>query len=83
MTDVLETLKKLPVECASRLPADKSPILIRRGVAGYWPMHPGFDPDAFNARNEITPAQVQAMEIGSMFGWDCPGADPDYKFKES
>ena len=80
MTDVLETLKKLPDMCAARLPNDKSPILIRRGVAGYWPApRPDMDVDAFNARKGVTPAQVMAMQIGSMFGWDAPGADPDYK----
>lgn len=77
MNDVLKTLEKLPVECAARHPSDNSPMLVKRGVAGYWPMLPGFDVDGFNARHGISPAQVQAMTIGSMFGWDCPGADPD------
>lgn len=31
--------------------------------------------DGFNARHEVTPAQRRAMEIGSMFGWDVPGAN--------
>ena len=25
----------------------------------------------------MTPAQEEAMKIGSMCGWDVPGADPD------
>ena len=78
MTDVLETLKKLPEMCAARSPSDDSPILIKRGVSGYWPApRPDFDVDGFNARQGITAAQVEAMQIGSMFGWDVPGADPD------
>lgn len=36
----------------------------------------GRDADAFNARHGITAAQVEAMMIGSVFGWDVPGADP-------
>ncbi len=30
-----------------------------------------------NRRAGITPAQAAAAEIGSMMGWDVPGADPD------
>lgn len=30
-----------------------------------------------NRRAGVTPAQALAMEIGSMFGWEVPGADPD------
>lgn len=32
--------------------------------------------DYLNAKLDVTPAQVQAMEVGSMFGWHLPGADP-------
>ena len=77
MPDVLATLAKLPELCAARLPNDGSPILIRRGVAGYWPFKPDLDVDEFNARHGTTPAQVEAMLCGSMFGWDVPAADPD------
>ena len=77
MPDVLATLAKLPPFCASRHRATGAPTLIKRGVAGYWLASPDLDPDAFNARHGVTPAQAEAMEIGSMFGWDVPGADPD------
>ena len=77
MTDVLATLAKLPRMCASRLLSDGSPIFIRRGVSGYFPAAPGFDVDYFNAIHWITPAQIEAMEAGSMFGWEVPAADPD------
>lgn len=30
----------------------------------------------FNGKLGVTPAQAMAMEMGSMFGWDTPGADP-------
>lgn len=75
--DVLNTLQKLPPMCAGRHPSDGSAILIKRGVAGYWPARPDFDVDRFNARYNISAAQVEAMQIGSMFGWEVPGADPD------
>jgi hypothetical protein len=74
--DTTPALAKLPVECAARDLSTGEPILIRRGVAGFWPMFPSFDPEAFNTRHGISPAQVQAMMCGSMFGWDVPAADP-------
>lgn len=77
MTDVLATLNKLPEMCAARLPSTDEPILIKRGVPGYWPTRPDFDVDGFNQRKGISAAQVEAMQIGSMFGWHVPGADPD------
>ena len=30
-----------------------------------------------NKRARVTPEQAQAMEMGSMFGWEVPGANPD------
>lgn len=30
-----------------------------------------------NSRAGVTPEQAEAMQIGSMFGWEVPGADPD------
>jgi hypothetical protein len=75
--DVAKVLEKLPEICAARLPSDQSPILLHRGVPGYTPWKPSFDVDGYNSRKGITPAQVEAMLVGSMFGWHVPGADPD------
>jgi hypothetical protein len=82
MTDVLTTLGKLPTMCATYLYDGTQPIMIRRGVTGYWPMRLDFDVEGFNRRHGVTPAQVQAMEIGSIFGWDVPGADPDHEINK-
>ena len=70
---------RLPAYCASRLPTTGEPILIERGVKGYFPApYPDFDVDRYNRDAKITNAQRMAMEIGSIFGFDVPGADPDY-----
>ena len=34
--------------------------------------------DEQNRKLGVTPAQEEAMKIGSMCGWDVPGADPDH-----
>lgn len=84
MTDVLETLKKLPARVfvgptrAAEL-AIGTGYAIFRGVAGYTPVHGLSDATAnrLNTRLGVTPAQIEAMQAGSMFGWEVPGADPD------
>jgi hypothetical protein len=77
MPDVLATLQKLPEICAARLASTGEPIMIRRGVRGYYPAPPRLDVDAWNAEHNVSKAQVLAMEVGSCFGWEVPGADPD------
>ncbi|MEI3579082.1 MAG: hypothetical protein V8Q30_03335 [Acutalibacteraceae bacterium] len=66
----------------SSLPADL--ICIRRGETGYYPSD--WDTgdkeqnvelaDQLNEQLGVSPIQRQAMEVGSMCGWDVPGADP-------
>lgn len=75
---------ELPQMCFSILPSTGELICIKRGESGYYPSDrntPDRERNAeiANEANEslgVTPAQRQAMEIGSMFGWDVPGADP-------
>lgn len=53
------------------------PILgILRGESGYCPIYSAADPDELNASLGVSKAEAAAMLAGSMFGWDCPGADP-------
>lgn len=80
--DKTEDARGLPEICAARL-RDKSdghvvgtPIFIRLDELGYFPAQdPHFDVDAWNREMGINLAQVEAMQFGSMFGWDTPGAD--------
>ena len=74
----------LPEQCFSTLMTTGQLICIKRGETGYYPSD--WDTgdkernvelaDKLNEKLGVTPAQRQAMEIGSMAGWDVPGADP-------
>ena len=74
----------LPELCFSTLASTGQLICIKRGESGYYPSD--WDTgdkernvelaDELNENLGVTPVQRQAMEIGSMVGWDVPGADP-------
>ena len=69
----------LPSHCYSNLPSDGTPIMIRYAEKGYYPLLDMPDDVTVEKLNDmlgVTPAQKQAMEAGSMFGWNVPGADP-------
>lgn len=67
---------RLPEMCATRLSKTGEAVVLKRGEAGYWPLPEGWTVERFNAAFAPTPAQVAAMEAGSLFGWDVPAADP-------
>ena len=74
----------LPELCFSVLPSTGELICIKRGESGYYRSDWNTDDkeenielaDYNNERLGVTPEQRQAMEVGSMAGWDVPGADP-------
>ena len=68
----------LPMHCYSTHPETKKPILISYAEQGFYPVRipEGSTVESFNKALGVTPAQRQAMEIGSMFGWRVPGANP-------
>lgn len=69
-------LDRLPLMCATRNLETGEAILLKRGESGFWPLPNDMTVERFNAAFAPTPAQIAAMEIGSAFGWDVPGADP-------
>jgi hypothetical protein len=66
-------IRHLPLFCATRNLETGEPVLLQAGEKGYWPA-PELDPDTYNRDMGVTPAQLAAMEIGSMFGWHVPGS---------
>ncbi len=63
---------------------DKSPnappvIGIRRGESGYHPIFTNRTAAQLNAMYGVTEAQRIAMQNGSLFGWEVPGAFPDHR----
>lgn len=75
-------MNKLPKICYGLDTIEHRAIIIKRGDMGYyktdWPA--GYTQDMIDELNEmlgVTREQAEAMYIGSMFGWDVPGADPD------
>ena len=78
----------LPETCLATLPGQGSLIIIKRGETGYY--RSDWDTgdraknqeiaDFHNSRRGITPAQVEAMQAGSMFGFDVPGANPQFYY---
>ena len=83
----MTNLDKLPEYCFSILNMDGSVILIKKGKDGYFKTD--IEPCVTQEKTEemiremnkslgITRTQQISMEMGSIFGWDCKGADPDY-----
>lgn len=84
MPDVLETLQKLPAKVfigptEAKTLGMETGYAILRGMAGYCPVYGMSDAtaDSLNAQNAVTVQQKEAMMVGSMCGWQVPGADPD------
>ena len=74
----------LPEMCFSTLKSTGELICIKRGESGYYrsdwnTSDPARNEEIAQDSNEslgVTEAQRKAMEAGSMFGWNCAGADP-------
>ena len=85
MSEPTESLAgELPEMCVALLQPENVLIGIKRHQRGYFQMYDGtingraarFVADRMNRALGVTPAQREAMFIGSMMGWDCPAARP-------
>ena len=75
--------KRLPEICYAELPGTTELILIKRGERGYYKADFKGDPSVLNARIGVSDEDAERMLAGSMFGWDCPAAQPDFAFKRT
>ncbi len=73
-----ETTLNLPPCCFAEIPTSGEVVLIVRGGEGYHPVSSPFPAAQLNATlpRPPTAAEIEAMLVGSMFGWDVPGAKP-------
>ena len=71
--------ERLPRYAAMTHPTNGETILIRRGHKGFYPYHASANETAekYNDFHGVTPAQVRAMEFGSMFGFNAPGVEAE------
>ena len=77
---------ELPDTCFPVLPSTGQLIIIKKSESGYYPSE--WDTgnreenrdiaSSHNARRGITDIQEAAMLAGSMFGWNTPGANPQW-----
>lgn len=70
---------ELPNICYARNNVSGEVIIIKNGESGYYPLDYKElrSVDELNKGLGVTKAQAEAMSVGSMFGWDVPGADPN------
>lgn len=81
----------LPEKCFATIKSTGELIMLKRGERGYYQSDWSTSDKEYNKTlandlNEqlgVTFAQCEAMEIGSMFGWGVPGADPAFYAQEA
>lgn len=71
-------IDNLPDSAGVRPFNDDAPVtVVERECNRYIPIYVQRSADELNALEGITPAQREAMLAGSLFGWNCPAAQPD------
>jgi hypothetical protein len=70
--------RELPEICYSTHSITGQVILIKRNESGYYPVDTILSADDLNKIAGVDKGQVEAMLVGSMFGFNVPGANPEY-----
>ena len=68
---------ELPQMCGARDPSNNLPVALVRGEPGYFIWMECIDPEEWNEAHHISPKQVKAMMMGSVFGWPTDQARTD------
>ena len=79
--EVFNLMDGLPSWCFAKRYDNKTLVIVTHRVSGFYPLPCHIDSDSLNEYNEaigVTKRQAQCMQIGSMFGWDVPGADLEH-----
>lgn len=78
MRNPIESEAKRPAVCVARHPATGELVVIKRGESGYRPVaNPAnISLEKLNVALGVDEVEMDAMLAGSMFGWDCPAANP-------
>lgn len=81
---VIPLRSSLPEQCYGVLPNTGEFIIVQKGESGYYRTDISMGSkeenralaDEYNGKLGVSKAQAAAMLVGSMFGWQVPGADP-------
>lgn len=81
---VIPLRSSLPEQCYGVLPNTGEFIIVKKGESGYYQTDISMGSkeenralaDEYNGKLGVSKAQAAAMLVGSMFGWQVPGADP-------
>ncbi len=81
---VIPLRSSLPEQCYGVLPNTGEFIIVKKGESGYYRTDISMGSkeenralaDEYNGKLGVSKAQAAAMLVGSMFGWQVPGADP-------
>lgn len=83
---VIPLRSSLPERCYHVLAETGEVIILEKGSSGYCKTTLDMGSreenrtlvDEYNRKMGVSKAQAEAMSVGSMFGWDVPGADPSH-----
>lgn len=76
---IKEIYEELPDICFSKMKTTNKIVVIKKGESGYYPSEKYENHDNVDELNEnigVSKAQMRAMEMGSMYGWNIKGIDP-------